>query len=221
MKERQDMKIEAAAWTLWDYHHINHTIENADLIFVLCSHDLRVADYGASLFLNGLAPRILFSGGEAHHGDLLETGWRKSEAEMFADRAAAAGVPRKKMILECHAQNTGENVLLSEKILKERGIPHHRILAVQKPYMERRAYATIKIHWPEKELIVTSPPLSFDEYPNDEISRDELIHLMTGDLQRIIEYPSLGFQTVQDVPDRVFNAYKLLIDAGYTRHLIR
>jgi uncharacterized SAM-binding protein YcdF (DUF218 family) len=220
METIQNNRIETAARTLWDYHHINHKLTPADLLFVLCSHDLRVADYGATLFLKGLAPYILFSGGEAHHGDMLETGWDKSEAEMFADRAEAAGVPREKMILECRAQNTGENVQLSEKILKDRGIPHHRIMAVQKPYMERRAYATIKVHWPEKDLCVTSPPLSFDEYPNDEISLDELIHIMTGDLQRIMEYPPRGFQIAQEVPERVLEAYKQLIDAGYTRHLI-
>jgi uncharacterized SAM-binding protein YcdF (DUF218 family) len=209
-----------SAGILWDYHQMKHRPEKADLIFVLGSHDLRVADHGAALFLEGLAPWILFSGGIAHQGDMLETGWTKSEAEMFADRAEEAGVPRNRMILECQAGNTGENVSNSEKILKAGNIPHQRILAVQKPYMERRAYATIKVYWPEKELSVTSPPLNFEEYPNNEISRDELIHIMVGDMQRIIEYPAKGYQIQQHVPGSVLAAYKNLLDAGFTSHLI-
>jgi uncharacterized SAM-binding protein YcdF (DUF218 family) len=210
-----------AARNLWDYHHINHDVEKSDLIFVLCSHDLRVADYAAALFLKGLAPWILFSGGMAHHGDLLETGWDKSEAEMFADCAEAAGVPRNRMILECQAKNTGENILLSEIILKELNIPHHKILAVQKPYMERRAYATIKIHWPDKEVMLTSPSIDFKDYPNEDVSIDELINIMTGDLQRIIKYPARGFQIEQKITKDVLAAYKYLLDAGFSRHLIQ
>lgn len=214
-------EIMDAAQLIWDYHHINHVVEKSDLIFVLCSHDLRVADYAATLFLKGLAPWILFSGGMAHHGDLLETGWDKSEAEMFADRAEAAGVPRDRMILECRARNTGENILLSEIILKDLKIHHHKILAVQKPYMERRAYATIKIHWPEKEVILTSPSINFENYPNDSVSIEELINIMTGDLERIIKYPARGFQIEQKMTQDVLTAYQYLLDAGYTRHLIQ
>ena len=37
--------------------------EPSDLILVLGSHDTRVAERGAELFLNNYAPLILFSGG--------------------------------------------------------------------------------------------------------------------------------------------------------------
>ena len=193
----------------------------SDILFILCSHDLRVADYGAELFLRGLAPWLLISGGIAHSGDLLETDWGMSEAETFARRAIALGVPEEKIILECHASNTGENVKFSEEILKERGIRYDSILAVQKPYMERRCYATIKKLWPRRNLTVCSPPLSFEDYPNEEISRESLINLMTGDLQRILEYPAKGFQIFQSVPDEVLHSYESLVNAGFDRHLIR
>ena len=124
------------------------------------------------------------------------------------------------MILECNARNTGENVRFTEEILKTRRIPHQRVLAVQKPYMERRAMATLKVYWPDKDLTVCSPALSLDEYPGKEISRETMIHIMVGDLQRIIEYPARGFQIPQPVPDDVMSAYNLLLREGYTRHLI-
>ena len=34
----------ALAKKLWDYHHTNHTLEKADCILALGSHDLRVAE---------------------------------------------------------------------------------------------------------------------------------------------------------------------------------
>ena len=44
---------------------------------------------------------------------------------------------------------------------------------------------------------------------------------MVGDLQRIIEYPAMGFQIAQDVPPDVLQAYRNLIRQGYTRHMIK
>jgi uncharacterized SAM-binding protein YcdF (DUF218 family) len=215
------MSLDNAVRLLWNYHQLNLSPQKSDIIFVLGSHDLRVAEYGASLFLKGLAPWIVFSGGHAHQGDLLETGWPLSEAETFAKVAAEAGVPREKMILECRASNTAENIRFTEKLLKEKHILFNKILAVQKPYMERRALATLQVNWPEKELLVTSPPLSLEDYPNEEISREEMIHLMVGDMQRIIEYPARGFQISQQIPETVMSAYKYLIQEGYNKHLIQ
>jgi hypothetical protein len=95
---------------------------------------------------------------------------------------------------------------------------------VQKPYMERRSYATFKKVWPEKEVIVTSPKLSLDEYlgrySHETLSKEDVISIMIGDLQRIRLYPEKGFQIHQDIPDDVWRAYDELVDAGYDRHLI-
>ena len=47
---------------------------------------------------------------------------------------------------------------------------------------------------------------------------------MVGDLQRIKEYPSKGFQIPQDIPDEVWKAWEILIGdeegAGYTNCLL-
>lgn len=94
------------------------------------------------------------------------------------------------------------------------------IIAVQKPYMERRAFASIRKQWPEVAVRLSSPPLGFENYGNADIPIEEVIHIMVGDMQRIWEYPRLGFMIPQEVPDEVSHAYELLIRAGYTRHLI-
>jgi uncharacterized SAM-binding protein YcdF (DUF218 family) len=92
---------------------------------------------------------------------------------------------------------------------------------VQKPYMERRSYATFKKHWPDKRLLVTSPQLSFEDYPTEEIPLKKVINIMVGDLQRIEVYPSKGYQVAQEIPGDVRRAYEILTEAGFTEHLIR
>ena len=78
--------------------------------------------------------------------------------------------------------------------------------------------------WPGKELIVTSPRGSFEQYlnrdSNEALSRDEVISIMVGDLQRIRLYPDKGFQIAQDIPDDVWDAFEELVRAGYDKHLI-
>lgn len=213
--------VDKLAKKIWSYHHVNHRLEKADCIFVLGSHDLRVAEYSAKLFLEHYAPIIIFSGGIAHSGDLLETKWKKPEAEIFAQRAIELGVPKNRIIIENKATNTGENVKFTEKILNEKGLNFESFIIVQKPYMERRAFATIKIYWPNKKLIVTSPPIEFEDYYNNEITKDEVINIIVGDLQRIKIYPEKGFQIFQKIPDDVWDAYIKLVKLGYTKHLLK
>src|SRR3989338_4322703 len=127
--------IDRLAKILWNYHHLHHKLKKADGIFVLGSNDVRVADYGAKLFLEGYAPLIIFSGGMAHHNDLLKTYWKKPEAEVFAERALKLGVPNDKIILEDKATNTGENVRFTKELLKKRKLNLTSFIVVQKPYM--------------------------------------------------------------------------------------
>lgn len=103
-------------------------------------------------------------------------------------------------MIENKSANTGENVDFTKRLLDEKGLKFDTFILVQKPYMERRTFATFKKVWPEKSLIVTSPPISFEDYPNEEISKDKVINIMVGDLQRIKLYPGRGFQIFQEIP---------------------
>ena len=219
--ESRDMEKETVrqlARKIWDYHHLNQKLEKADCILVFGSRDTRVAERGAELFLNGYAPFIVFSGGL---GSLTKDIWSESEADKFAAVAVKIGVARDKIIIENKSTNTGENIYFTKKILEERDLDPTKFILVQKPYMERRIYATFRRLWPEKECIVTSPQIPFEDYPNKEIVEDDVINNMVGDLQRIKIYPEKGFQVPQIIPEDVWNAYEKLVDAGYTKHLIR
>jgi len=211
------MSVDAFARTVWDYHHMNHALQPAEVIIVLGSHDTRVAERGAEVFLGGWAPLIVFSG---NLGALTSGMWQRPEAEIFAEVAVGKGVPREKIRLESRSTNTGENVDFSRALLEKEGIRPRRVIAVQKPYMERRTFATFRKRWPEVEVVVTSPQLDYDAYPNPEITRDDVIHIMVGDLQRILLYAEKGWQAPQDVPPQVREAYEGLIEAGYTGRLI-
>ncbi len=215
------MDFETAVEVIWDYHRLHHEWKKADVMLVLGSHDLRVAKYAVDLYLRGLAPLVVVSGGVAHTDDLLKTGWTGTEAAEFARVIVAAGVPAEKILLEEQAKNTSENFSLSRPIIDCVLASWSSVLIVTKPYMERRAYATGAKLWPDKELLVTSLELSFDEYIGGDIARDDVINLMMGDLQRIDVYGKKGWQTEQNIPTEVWTAFEELKKLGYTKHLLK
>ena len=202
---------------LWDYHHVNHVPEKSDCILVLGSHDTRVADRGAELYLQGFAPLLIFSGGL---GNFTEGLWDEPEADKFAKIAISLGVPEEAILIENRSTNTGENILYTQELLQKKGIDPATFIVVQKPNMERRAFATFKQRWPDKTLLVTSPQISFEEYPNDEITLEKVINIMVGDLQRIKLYPEKGYQIFQEIPDEVWQACERLVERGYTSHAV-
>jgi uncharacterized SAM-binding protein YcdF (DUF218 family) len=215
-----DPGIRSLVEKLWNYHQLHHELSPADAILVLCSHDTRVAERGAELFLDRWAPLLIFSGGL---GGITRHLWDEPEANLFARIATGMGVPADRILIENRSTNTGENVRFTRQLLDERGLELQKFIVVQKPYMERRSYATFRKVWPEKELIVTSPRASLDEYlgqySNEALSSDDVISIMVGDLQRIRVYPERGFQIPQPIPDDVWQAYEELVRAGYNTRL--
>src|SRR6185436_12869932 len=149
-----------------------------------CSHDKTVAKRGAALFLEGWAPLLIFAGGL---GAITRHLWQEPEADQFAAIAVGMGVPSDRILTENKSTNTGENVLFTRRLLAEKGLDPHTFIVVQKPYMERRSYATFKKVWPEKQVFVTSPQVSMSEYLNGyshgALSGDDVIGIMVGDLQ--------------------------------------
>ena len=75
---------------VWRYHHVNHSLANADAILVLCSHDVAVAERGAQLFLDGWAPILIYSGGL---GAITKQMWTTPEADRFAAIAIEIRTP--------------------------------------------------------------------------------------------------------------------------------
>lgn len=209
------------AQVLWDYHRLHHDLIPSDAILVLCSHDLRVAERGARLCLEGLAPLLIFSGGL---GSITRALMTSPEADQFAAIARQMGVPADRILIENKSTNTGENVQFTRALLDARGVSIQSFIVVQKPYMERRSYATFRKVWPEPEVRVTSPQVSMEEYlrgySHESLSAHDVISIMVGDLQRIRVYAERGFQIPQEIPDDVWAACEELVRAGYDSRLV-
>ncbi len=214
-------RVHTLAEKIWQYHQMKHQLEKADAILVLCSHDKKVAETGAQLLLEGWAPLLIFAGGL---GTITKEMWTTPEADQFAEIAIKLGAPPQAVLIENRSTNTGENILFTKQLLAEKGINPQRFILVQKPYMERRSFATFRKLWPEKDVIVTSPQVSFEEYldgyTNDLLSKDDVINIMVGDLQRLKLYAAKGFQIHQEIPPDVWSAYEELVAAGYNQRLV-
>ena len=213
-------EIDALARQIWDYLHLHHTLAPSDVILTLGSNDLRVAEHAARCYLKGLAPLLVFSG---NVGALTRGVFAQPEAELFAETAVRLGVPRVAILCEPESTNTGDNLRFSHRLLQQHGLTPQRLILVQKPYMERRTYATFMRQWPTEpkpEVLVTSPPLAYETYADDLMPREQFINVMVGDLQRIREYPRLGFQIEQEIPAAVWQAYEKLVALGFNQRLI-
>ena len=212
-----EKEIDRLAKIIWDYHHVNQPLEKTDCLFVLGSNDIRVAEYASDLFLQGYAPLVVFSGGI---GELTKNMFPRSEADIFAELAMKRGVPKENIIIENTSTNTGENISFTRELLKKRELNPASFILVQKPYMERRTFATFKKLWSEKAFTVTSPPISFADYPTPELPKDLVINIMVGDLQRIKLYAEKGFQIPQEITPDVWQAFERLVELGYDKHLV-
>jgi uncharacterized SAM-binding protein YcdF (DUF218 family) len=214
----QQNDIDHDAEIVYEYHRMGMRLQPAEAIFALCSLDKRVAERAAQLFLDGYGSYLIYSGGV---GRLTANRFTEPEAQVFANVARSMGVPDDRIIVECKSTNTGENIRFTHSLLQQSGHNPQSFILVQKPYMERRTYATFSKQWPDPKVTVTvtSPQLSFSEYPDAENPRDLVINIMVGDLVRIREYSVKGFQIPQDIPAHVWAAGQRLIAEGFDGHL--
>ena len=90
--------------------------------------------YGAKLYQDGVAPKILLSGGR-----IQWYGGESSEAESMATILELFGIPRADMILESRSLNTHDNAIFTKKILQREKLK--RILLVTSAAHMPRAIA--------------------------------------------------------------------------------
>ncbi|WP_248963476.1 YdcF family protein [Sphaerisporangium perillae] len=203
---------------IWDYHQMRHDMRPVDAAIGLGSHDLGVAAFAAELYVAGLFPVLVFTGGNS---PTTAARFPRGEAVHFREHALELGVPDSAILLEPNAGNTGQNITFSREVLASAGVTPTTVLLISKPYMQRRSFATARKLWPEVEAICASEPLEFDDYLKS-IGDDRLvIDMLVGDLQRVIEYSKLGFAIAQDVPEEVHAAYGSLLAAGFTSRLLK
>lgn len=206
------------AQAIWDYHQMHHELRPCDAAIGLGSHDFGVPVHAAELYHQGLFPTLVFTGGSnPTHPEHFPRG----EAVHFREHALELGVPDSAILLEPNATNTGQNISLSREVLASAGRGVRSVMLIAMPYMERRAFATCRKVWPAVEVVCASAPLEFNDYVKVIGNEKHVIDMLVGDMQRVIEYPKLGFAIEQEVPEEVHDAYDRLCRAGFDTRLIK
>ncbi|MEV6779308.1 YdcF family protein [Streptomyces syringium] len=222
VQNHERLTITAEQWNdaelIWAYHQMGHEVRPCSVAIGLGSHDLGVATTGAELYHAGLFPLIVFSGGNS---PTTAARFPRGEAVHFRAHALELGVPDDAILLEPNARNTGENITLSREALFNAHVAVDSALLISKPYMERRSYATCRKLWPDIDVVCTSEALEFDDYMKSIGDEKLVVDMLVGDLQRIIEYPRLGFAVEQEVPADVHDAYERLLRSGFDSRLLR
>ena len=206
---------------LWDYMCLRQQLSPAACIIGFgCIND-DIALHCAKLYHEGLAPKVLFTGGLGRN---TMDRWSRPEAERFADIAIANGVPANAILLENRSTNSAENILFTREILEKEGLSALPLICVHKPFMERRLMAAMGIYWPEINAIYTSPNLTIEEYiqscARQGLSEHAAICVIVGDFQRMEIYAQKGFQIPQYIPPQVWEAFRILTDLGFTDELV-
>lgn len=207
---------------IWDYMKLHQMPQKADCIVGFGNFNSNIARRAAQLYLQGYAPKLLFTGGLGRNtlGILPE-----AEADRFARVAMECGVPEKDILRENKSTNTAENILFTRKTLEDMHLPHGHLLGVHQPFMERRISAAFGVYWPEVKLTVTSPQVTITQYLADAvvqgITERSAIEVIVGDFQRIELYAQKGYQLPQDIPPYAWNAFHALVALGYDGQLAK
>ncbi|MGP3969595.1 YdcF family protein [Streptomyces sp. 6N223] len=205
------------ATLIWNYHQMGHQPRPCSAAIGLGSHDLGVATTVAELHRAGLFPVMVFSGGNS---PTTRDRFPRGEAVHYREHALSLGVPDEAILVEPKAANTGQNITFSRALLAKAGVEVETLLLISKPYMQRRSYATCRKLWPEIDVVCASETLELDDYIKSIGDEKLVVDMLVGDLQRVIEYPKLGFAVEQDVPGDVHDAYGRLLRAGFNSRLI-
>ena len=207
---------------IWDYLCLHQAPAKADVIVGFGNFNTDIARRAAELYHQGLAPKILFTGGLGRNTEGLLP---EPEAVRFAKVAMECGVPEEDIIQEDKSTNTKENILFTRDKLEELGLPHGHILGVHQPFMERRINAAMGVYWPEQSFSVTCPQVTIPEYlrraKEQGISENASISVIVGDFQRIELYAKLGYQLPQEIPNDAWDAFHALVAMGYDKQLAK
>ena len=177
---------------LWDYLGMHQQPVKADCIVGFGNFNTNIARRAAELYLQGYAPKVLFTGGLGRNTEGMLP---EPEAVRFGRVAMECGVPEEDLILEDRSANTKENIEFTREKLRQLGLPHEHILGVHQPFMERRITAAVGVYWPERKFSVTSPQVTIPE--------------------------ELGYQLPQHIPEEAWEAFRRLVDMGYDKQLAK
>ena len=207
---------------IWDYLCLGQEPQRADCIVGFGNFNTDIARRAAQLYLEGFAPKILFTGGLGRNTEGLLP---EPEAVRFAKVAMECGVPAKDILIEDRSANTRENIEFTRTLLEKAGVPTSHILGVHQPFIERRIKAAMGVYWPELNFSVTSPRVTIPEYleaaKRQGVTENAAVSVIVGDFQRMDLYAKKGYQLPQYIPEKAWEAFHQLVEMGYDTQLAK
>lgn len=189
--------------------------EPADAVIGFGTFDLRLARFCGDLYAQGAARVIVFTGGiGAGTADLGQP-----EANAWADELARSHprIPRAQVILENRSTNTADNIRLTAELLKRahprlafgRGI--RTALIVASPTRLRRVALTLRQLLPALHTVRCVAEANFDrERALHDSKGIPFVPHLTGELDRIVDYPQRGWIAPEPLPPHVAAAHAVL-----------
>jgi uncharacterized SAM-binding protein YcdF (DUF218 family) len=211
----EERRASDPARVLFDYLYLRDPVlEPADAVIGFGHFDLKIPRRCLELHRRGLAPLIVFSGGRgAGTADLGQP-----EARAFLEELGArGGVDEGAVVFEDRSTHTGENVEATTRLLESVGRPLgteegvRSALIVANAYRQRRVDRTCRLHHPGVRWVNAPPATTFDEeVAMYESKGQDLVPLLCGEIQRLLDYPARGFCLATDIPPEVLAARERL-----------
>lgn len=141
-------------------------MSEADVILIPGGSHPQLMEAAAALYLKGLAPLILPSGG-------INSRLKQTEWEYLSEIGYSLGVPKDAILKEDQAKNTFDNARNSWKVLRDRGLSVNKAILVCKSHHSRRAFMTYQTVFPAEVEFLIHPVVDKNEITKDNWYRDE------------------------------------------------
>lgn len=205
---------------LWDYMKLNQKPKVVDVILVFGSPDDSYVSKVVQLYNQWYAYHIICSGKGSPH---LSANYSETEADHFAQLLIDQWIPHESIVREPQATSTGENMQFSYEIMKQNN--WNSCIIVQKPFFERRSYATA-LHehyewWRPNTIVTWSSDVTIEQYDIINTLPLPWIHMMMWDFHRVRVCNEQWWIVYQEIPDHVHDAYMKLVKMWYDQLLMK
>lgn len=198
--------VHRAFAALWDHLVVHDRPVRSDAIVCFGSGHAAVPEVAADLYHRRLAPVVLTTGAVLAGGRRSPSPGGSCEADAFAERLIALGVPERAVLRERRSTNTGENVAFALADLESRGVVPRSILAVAWPLVARRIGATAARQRPDLR-VATVPAVPRDtRWPPTEAA----VTAALGEWDRLERYVDEGHVVAQAASPAVRRAVPVL-----------
>jgi uncharacterized SAM-binding protein YcdF (DUF218 family) len=210
----------AQARSLFDYLAVTSPPpETAGAIIGFGHFDLNIPRHCGELYRQGLAPRLIFTGGLG--SGTADLG--RPEALVFAAelRRQYPHFPAEALIVEPESTNTPQNIqFTAQKLARDYpalafGAGIKSAILVASPYRQRRVWLTCRKNLPQVAFTNAPPPTTFEQEQAMFAAKGfGWVELLVGEIDRLIEYGRQGFLLAEAIPDEVYRHYLALKAAG-------